>query len=92
MIDVKEAARIAATYFMDLYSAADPTVDPNSLRLEEVELSGQRWMITLSFTERFEQALNPFAGGRRDRQYKLFDIDAETGEVKSMKIRQLEGA
>lgn len=94
MLDAKEAARAAAEYFADLYASVDPTADPNSLRLEEVEVTenGRYWMITLSFRERFEQAFNPLGGGYRDRQYKVFKVDAKTGEVRSMKIRHVEGA
>ncbi len=88
MIDVKEAARVAAEYFADLYSSADP----DSLRLEEVELAEdeQYWMITLSFRESVEE--RQWLSNDTSRQYKVFKIDAETGKVISMKIRQLEGA
>lgn len=77
MIDVKQAADIASQYLISLF--------PNkafSIQLEEVELSedGKYWYITLSFKER------PVSGFKN---YKLFKINAETGQVHSMKIRKV---
>lgn len=67
-------------------------------RLEEVELSddGKNWFITVSFIRQLpamsvaekismiNSGINP-----SERDYKLITVDAETGEVRSMKIRQL---
>lgn len=88
MIDVKKAADVAAAFLGELYSSADP----DTLRLEEVELTEEEryWLITLSFREGVEE--RRWLGLDTDRQYKVFKIDAETGKVQSMKIRQLEGA
>jgi hypothetical protein len=51
--------------------------------VEEVEYAEDRvsWVITLSLP----------AGGLQvfGKEYKTFVVDAETGEVRSMKIRQL---
>jgi hypothetical protein len=80
MIDVKRAVGVALAYtkdFGDLFPSSDA-------RLEETELVENRgrsfWAITLSFTE------NQVIG---TRSYKLFLIDAETGEVQSMKTRNV---
>ncbi len=92
MIDVKEAAKKAAEYFADLYAKQEFS----DLLLEEVEYDEQknRWYITLGFvppSSVFEKnPLSPFY--TRGRQYKVFDIDAETGKVVSMKIRTVEHA
>lgn len=82
MLDVKEAAQRASEYFADLFKGVS---DP---QLEEVELAddGQEWFITLSYPVRSE---NPFILGS-GRQYKVFRIDARTGEVRSMKIRKVD--
>ena len=85
MLDVKEAARKASEYFAGLYS--DQKI-PN-VQLEEVEISddGGYWLITLSYPVATELAALNF---NFKRKYKVFTIDAKTGEVKSMKIRKVE--
>lgn len=86
MLDVKEAARRASEYFEGLYS--DEKIE--NVQLEEVEISddGKNWLITLSYPI-YPHNIAPisFIGKRK---YKLFTIDAETGEVKSMKMRNIE--
>ena len=78
MLDVKEAAHRASEYFAGLYAGQGVS----DVQLEEVELTedGQYWLITLSYPTNaiFIDA---------NRKYKVFKIDAKTGEVKSMKIR-----
>ena len=85
MLDVKEAAQKASEYFAGLY--ADRGV--SDVLLEEVEQAdhGKYWLITLSYPVSTDlmTALN-----LSKRQYKVFKIDAKTGEVKSMKIRKLD--
>jgi len=88
MLDVKEAAQRASAYFSGLY--ADQGV--SNVQLEEVELTddGQYWLITLSYpVGLLSQAPANFLVNS-NRKYKVFKIDAKTGEVKSMKIRQVE--
>lgn len=53
------------------------------VELEEIEftLDEHFWLITLSY----EQSTLDFA----PRQYKVFKIDAVTGEVRSMKIKRV---
>ncbi len=89
MLDVKEAAKKASDYFAALYPAHSGGFGPSDVRLEEVELTedGQYWLITLSYP------LNTGLAGILDttsrREYKVFKIDAGTGQVKSMKIRKV---
>ena len=91
MIDVKEATGIALSYFEDLYGEDAFS----NVLLEEVERDEEDgtsyWLITIGFTEQKQEVgpLGPFASSRR---YKRFRIDAETGEVVSMKIRPVESA
>lgn len=92
MLDVKEAAQRASEYFAGLY--ADQGV--SNVQLEEVELTddGQYWLITLSYpvvpaADRPVMPVMPFNFALK-RKFKVFKIDAKTGEVKSMKIRNVE--
>ena len=61
----------------------------SNVQLEEVELTedGRYWLITLSYPVPRELASLNF---NFKRKYKVFTIDALTGEVKSMKIRKVE--
>lgn len=91
MIDVKEAANAAAEYFSKLYSGKQYS----DLLLEEVELSEdeKHWLITLSYA--YKPAAPPSASAldlfskQSGRKYKIFKIDAATGNVEAMKIRSL---
>lgn len=85
MIDVREAARIAATYFKDLYD-----MPLNDVLVEEVEFSesSNAWIITLGYRD----PTNPIGAIAGSRRYKRFEIDAEDGTVRSMKIRTLQDA
>lgn len=92
MITAKEAANVAKAYAREVY-------DPEELefmRLEEVELSGDHltWLITLGWVEPAVYKDPGFLFGDKElrampRTYKLFSVDAENGQVTSMKIRQL---
>jgi hypothetical protein len=81
MIDVKQAVDAASQYLATLY-ANDP---PSNVRLEEVELSEDEkyWLVTLSFSDTLQVFIPP------RRSYKLFKINAESGQVQSMKIREV---
>ena len=84
MIDVKQAAQSASGFFWELYRDEGTT----DVRLEEVELveDGKFWLITLSFQPL--PTINLLQ--KQSRQYKTFKVDAQTGQVLSMKIRELE--
>lgn len=94
ILPVKDAVRCALSYLRDLYEGESL---PN-LRLEEVELSDDetRWFVTFGFTasERDIQnnSLLGAMGGTRTltrRDYKRVVIDAYTGKLISLKIRNL---
>ena len=95
-IHVRSAVEAARNY---LRQVLDQLVDPGNpiqgLRLEETELSENRkhWLITLGFDRPVGNHLDPLqavlANKRYERDYRIFKIDAETGEVQSMKIREL---
>lgn len=82
MIDVKEAAEKATDYLMTLI----PEAGKSNVQLEEVELTDddKYWLITLSYP-----LTNPLLNVALKRDYKLFKVDSENGQVRSMKIRKL---
>ena len=82
MITVKEAARRAVAYFTELYGNQF-----GSVLVEEVEQSDGYWHITLGYD--LPSVIAQF-GGKAPRGFKAFKIDANTGEVVSMKIREVE--
>lgn len=90
MIDVKQAVQAAEVYARSLF----PESELRHLRLEEVDRSedDSRWHITLGWVEPTVAGNGiVFSAGMRKlpRVYKLFEIDAETGEVVAMKIRDV---
>lgn len=76
MIDVKTAVRKSVEYVQEFREYLPGT----DIRLEETEyVEPGFWLITLSFPEDIPIVKN--------RIYKEFRIDAETGEVTAMKVR-----
>ena len=85
MIGVKEAVAAARAFATELLG--DDTA--SQVTLEEIELSSddRYWLVTLGFPGR----LGPFesiASLREGRDYKVFKVSLDDGEVVSMKIRQ----
>lgn len=80
MIDVKKAVNIAVEYLKAFYPHL------KQIQLEEVEITDDRkfWFITLSYPEESNITVFP-----TPKHYKIFKIDAKTGEVLSMKIRSV---
>jgi hypothetical protein len=90
MIDVKSAVRIAIRYLQDF----DEFIPARSIRLEETEYDDTGyWLITISALSPDDP---PSAIGslssvlNQKRIYKQFRIDADSGDVKSMKVRPLQ--
>ena len=89
MIDVKEAVRIAIHFAKELI----PTEDFDSITLEEVELAQHEpfWYVTLGFKKQVAaDPLMVFTGKTANLiiRYKIFQINRDSGEVISMKIRK----
>jgi len=87
MISVKEAAKNAYEYMKEI-----PGYENNeNIAVEEVELSEEEstakkyWLITIGYPVGFN-ILQPTS---RSKEYKIFKVDADTGEVISMKIRNI---
>jgi hypothetical protein len=89
MIDVKAAVRIAINYLQEFQEF----VSAENVRLEETEYDDAGfWLITLSTEDKDDDGIGILRnlGTPRKRSYKLFRIDAKSGEVKSMKVRSLQ--
>lgn len=86
IIDVKEAVQIASRRLCELY----PRTGAADIGLEEVEIEGSHWEVTLSFTNPRPQMpkLGQLFGVGEDRVYKKFGVDKRTGEVLFMRIRK----
>lgn len=96
--NVRDAVIAAKNYFQSLKDMINNKVE--DLRLEEVELSEDQkfWFVTLGFECPVAQKKNSLsellphqlaASPQYEREYKVFKVDSETGEVQSMKIREL---
>ncbi len=81
MIDVRVATNAAVEYLKQFFATA------NNVQLEEIEISEDErfWSVTLSYDDADRYSVN----FNRDKKYKIFKIDANTGSVLSMKIREL---
>lgn len=96
IIDVRDAVAAATEYFQAVRERIGNLKD---LRLEEIELSDDEkfWFITLGFEiipqnppipDTVRDPLFPKINRKESkREYKIFKVDAKTGEVQSMKIR-----
>ena len=81
MLSATEAAHKAASYFEEV---SGKRVE---LTIEEIEIddAGDWWFITLGIGDQYG-----IGGlGSKPRNYKIFKVDANTGDIKSMKIRQV---
>jgi hypothetical protein len=86
--DVKKAVELARVYLSDILQIATSQV-----LLEEVELSDgqQYWLITLSYPRPDASAVSLLTG-QSNRAYKIVKLQADTGELVSIKIRSLAAA
>lgn len=91
MVDVKSAVGAAARAAEHFYEGKKL----DQLDLEEVERTedGRYWLITLGFDVARPRESNTLSAildpTRNERRYKVFKIDANDGNVVSMKIREL---
>jgi hypothetical protein len=94
-VEIKGAVRNAIAFAIDSLGQ-ERTID---IRLEEIESStvGDRpvWLITLSSAliaggpASAMRALAASMGAGTEREYKVFTVTKDTGEILSMKIRML---
>ncbi len=94
MIDAKQAVKLTMDYLNEMYD----TADFKDVLLEEVELTDDDkfWNVTVGFARKqTSTTAGPMASlvGPADqyqREYRVFAIDAETGVVRSMKLKKSE--
>ena len=84
MINVKEASDKAKEHLLSFFPEAE------QVQLEEVELTEDKihWLITLSYEGITSSVASSMLVGK-SLLYKIFKLDAENGEVISMKIRDI---
>lgn len=89
MVTIKQAVEIATKHLRELYAAEQL----GDVLLEEVAVSDDRnyWRVTLRFSRPVEArdlpSLLQAIGGTHKPEFKVFEIDRSTGELKSMLIR-----
>ena len=90
MATIQEAAKSAMAFALESLGAERT----KGIRLEEIESAMEGglevWRITLSMPDSSPMSFFAAAGGLRD--YKTFAVVKATGEVLSMKIRELSKA
>lgn len=80
MIDAKRAVELSGEYYKEIVNPRD------ELRVEEVELGDDGyWYVTLSTRDPYA----PSFPVSKNKELKVFKINAEDGLVKSMKIRKI---
>jgi hypothetical protein len=90
-MDVKEAVKKAIEYVTDVFQSENP----ENVGLEEVTLNEMDnvWEITVGFSRPWDYPKQGIVTGLQPqnpkRQYKVVSVDADSGEVKSIKIRTL---
>lgn len=84
MIDVKTAVDKAKENLIAFFPEAE------NIQLEEVELANDKahWLITMSYEGVTSSVASSLLVGK-SLIYKQFKLDAESGEVISMKIRDI---
>jgi hypothetical protein len=89
MIDLKQAVQATYDYLQSLQGMMGHPL--NNLRLEEVELSEDRnfWLITLGFDSIIKKNRLAIELDISTREYKIFKVNSQSGEVEAMKIRSL---
>jgi len=87
-MNVKEAVAKAKAYVLDLFENEDLT----NVGLEEVEFNDDTkvWTVTIGFSRPWDIKTNALAGITTSRSYKVVTIDDFSGEVKSVKNRELQ--
>jgi hypothetical protein len=82
MINVQDATKKAKDHLQEFFPEAD------EVQLEEVELTPDKayWLVTLSYAGVSNSVASSLLVGKSLR-YKIFKLDAESGEVISMKVR-----
>jgi len=80
----KEASKAALAYFEDIFQAKYDNV-----AVEEIELleDSTLWLVTIGY--QLPETSLLLIPNSSPRQYKVFQVSADTADVKSMKIRKV---
>jgi hypothetical protein len=96
-IDVRAATNSAIEYLKYVEDLVGNS-SMQDLRLEEAELSDDKgtWSITLGYDVNTKEVVSTLGGlsgitnpTRYRREYKVFKVNSETGEVEAMNIRKV---
>ena len=92
-MNVKDAVHKAIEYIADIFESEHL----ENIGLEEVYLNENDniWEVTVGFSRSWDHPRNALLGVQSlnpKRQYKIVKIDNESGEVKSIKIREISDA
>lgn len=87
-ISPKEAVDAAAQYFTQVVG---PINAQTAVAVEELEMSNdkKRWLVTLSHKDPLVSSVYTLYPGSDSKLYKVFDVDALTGKVNSMKSKKI---
>jgi len=95
VMNVKDAVRKAMEYVTEVFKSENP----ENIGLEEVILNEDEniWEVTIGFSRPWDYPQSGlFMGGLQPqnpkREYKIVRIDNKSGEVKSIKIREIQNA
>jgi len=90
-MNVQDAVKKAVEHIADIYKSENP----ENIGLEEVILNEDTniWEVTIGFSRPWDYPkaglVTGFQPQNPKRQYKIVRIDNKSGEVKSIKIREL---
>lgn len=87
-MDMKTAAQAAKAYVIDLYAVEEIT----NVGLEEIDLDGDTWKITVGFTRPWDQKDGPsiiLGQTQLRRSFKQLLMDDASGRVEAVKDRVL---
>lgn len=94
MISIQDAVRNSVAFARDAFSGSD-LASWSNIRLEEVEKSRcngrEMWLVTLSIPLKATETIVSPLPFEKERIYRVFTVDRETGEVLSMRIREFAG-
>lgn len=79
MITMREAVKSAIAFIADMYPSS------TEVRLEEVELQNEDWLVTLSFLIG-PMTASQLISGANSRLFKVVKVDAESGDPISLKV------
>lgn len=89
VVPLRDAVDHAIAFASETLGAAGT----QGIRVEEVDVKPESWLITLSMIDPDESenglaAINAALGSPRKRAYKVFTVRRDTGEIVTMKIRE----